>query len=373
MQSHVSPDGAVIGADPHYDARQTLSLIANMIDMDNTTRTLVHLKNNTEKLLVDIIKFDGIKVRALPDSNDPMILARVAYYTRDPHDRNPYAKRIAKSMLNTMPKSSIVHKIICASPEEMKILNQTFRANHAKLSTEFQKKLEATLPPKMLLIPESYTTFLAPLYIPKPQKTPKEPCVVCKAPGKYVCSKCKVMRYCSKSCQKKAWKSGHKLKCKSPEDQAAGAASCSDSDAQWIDIDPHKTPAEELLNDIFISIQRSSKKTVQQAFNSGSWPALDGIKKDKMMTLKVQIQLGSQVHHRTPILIYPEKRNFQATCVPENVNSPNGYDKLHSLITSQGTDSGLGRGPCKAFLDGYVTNDGLLRIMINGVKPLQCW
>ncbi|CCI43395.1 unnamed protein product [Albugo candida] len=39
-------------------------------------------------------------------------------------------------------------------------------------------------------------------------------CHVCKETSSFVCSRCKSARYCSEQCQKKDWKSNHKVSCK---------------------------------------------------------------------------------------------------------------------------------------------------------------
>lgn len=44
-------------------------------------------------------------------------------------------------------------------------------------------------------------------------------CPSCGKPGKFLCSRCKSVRYCSKECQKAHWKE-HKKVCKAPEEGA---------------------------------------------------------------------------------------------------------------------------------------------------------
>ncbi|XP_077238255.1 ubiquitin carboxyl-terminal hydrolase 19-like isoform X2 [Tasmannia lanceolata] len=55
-------------------------------------------------------------------------------------------------------------------------------------------------------------------------------CFVCGSPGSKKCSRCKVLRYCSKICQSKHWQADHKLKCKglkSPEKLGSTTSSSS--------------------------------------------------------------------------------------------------------------------------------------------------
>ena len=46
-------------------------------------------------------------------------------------------------------------------------------------------------------------------------------CAFCMAPAKNKCSRCQLVYYCDKECQKKHWKEGHKYSCYSPEERKA--------------------------------------------------------------------------------------------------------------------------------------------------------
>ena len=46
-------------------------------------------------------------------------------------------------------------------------------------------------------------------------------CAFCMAPAKNKCSRCQLVYYCDKECQKKHWKEGHKYSCFSPEERKA--------------------------------------------------------------------------------------------------------------------------------------------------------
>uniref|UniRef100_A0AAV1V2F2 MYND-type domain-containing protein n=1 Tax=Peronospora matthiolae TaxID=2874970 RepID=A0AAV1V2F2_9STRA len=41
-------------------------------------------------------------------------------------------------------------------------------------------------------------------------------CRVCKEPSTLMCSRCKAVRYCGIDCQKQAWKTSHKQRCRAP-------------------------------------------------------------------------------------------------------------------------------------------------------------
>ncbi len=378
MESHMSLDGAVMGKDPHFDARQTLMSLAKMVDDKNTTRALIQLEDMTEAMLVDVVPYDDVMVKVLPGSGDPMVLARVAYHTGNPNRRETRTKKIADAISSSMPLFG-AQCIKCCSIEEMKILKSFFDVNHNKLWPQFRKQVEADLPQELLQIPGSFTSYFCPLYIRPPEKTPKEKCLACGEPGKHVCAKCKVARYCSRKCQTEHWKAVHKKMCSTPEEKAVSAAaedetSAADGDAQWVDINPQDTPQEmRCVSTISLNQSRTSnnKKTPKI---SDHWLIFDDIRPDKMMVLKVQIQPGSSADDGVAIMIYPERKKFQLLCVPANtVNGHRAYSKLHNTVKIHGIDAGLGMGGCKAYINGYITKDGLLRIMINDLKPVQHW
>jgi hypothetical protein len=57
--------------------------------------------------------------------------------------------------------------------------------------------------------------------------------------------------------------------------------------------------------------------------------------------------------------IYPQGKRFEIVSFPENTGSGfEDYSMLHNLIKERGTDSGLGKGGCKAYLNAYVTSEG---------------
>ena len=139
-----------------------------------------------------------------------------------------------------------------------------------------------------------------------------------------------------------------------------------------MDIDPEKTsPQMKVMTSISMnqSVSRTKKSKITELHK-----ALDDAKPDKMIIVKVQIQPGSSNSAGTPIMIYPEKKKFQVMAEPCNVVSgERGYRLLHDTVKKRGFDAGLGCGGCKIYLDAYVSSSGLLRVMLNNVRPMQKW
>lgn len=369
LSSELSLSGASMGVDFHFDARQSLMSIAKMADT-NLTRAMIQLEDQTEAMVVDIIAHDDVLVRTLPISGhrfggEPMILVRVAYHTGNPSKPLKRTYKIVEAISKSMPEKGCL--TVKSGKEEMSILKSFFDKNNAKLSEKFCKDLDITLTQSLLQIPGSYMSYICPLYPPKPEKSSKGPCQDCGAPGKKFCSQCKVARYCSKECQTRHWNASHKNDCKTPEENASGGSPNGSTDGMdlWVDIDPKKQPEEGIfVSSIVLHQNQRSRPKVADFL----------ILAEKMVILKVQIQPGSSAKQGTPISIYPERKKFTLMCSPQTFETgQDGYTRLHQLVHQHGTDAGLGKGGCKAYLDGYVKSDGKLRIMTNKVKDLQSW
>ncbi|XP_064649538.1 uncharacterized protein LOC135501381 [Lineus longissimus] len=379
---------APMGQDPHSDARQTILCLAKMLDQDEsskTTRGIINADDQTEGIVVDVIAFKGKKVWTLgDDDNEPIVFVRYAYHTADfqddmnnPVDTFAVVQAIGKSM---PPRGATT--ITCASREEMRILKKFFEDNAGKISPSLRNEIEGGIDKMLMLIPLSYTSYLCPLPKPEANKEMKY-CKVCGSVAKKVCTKCKVARYCSKECQVQDWRSGHKCACKPPEEvalEAAAASATPDNDAKttenpWVDFDPKKTPSN--ANYFSTISHESSVSSIQKNMKSKlkcSQDMFEGIKTDKMLTVKVQIPTGSHADDFAPIVIYPQGKKFALYGVPQNiVKGRDDYRRIHNLVKSRGFDGGLGMGGGKIYLDAYVTTEGLLRVMLNDVKPMQKW
>merc|ERR1719244_1498726 len=111
-----------MGVDPHFDARQSLACIARIADSGLTSRALIQLEDQTESMLVDLVKYDGVLIRELPGKGEPMILARVAYHAMDPNKHTKRKMNIIQAIGNSMPPNGISQTIKCCSKEEMGII-----------------------------------------------------------------------------------------------------------------------------------------------------------------------------------------------------------------------------------------------------------
>ncbi|XP_064620987.1 uncharacterized protein LOC135483865 [Lineus longissimus] len=384
VESKANPGGGTMGMDPHYDARQSYYALARFVEK-NLSPVCILLKNGSATALInlDIITFEGNKVWCLKEyPKEPIIFVRCTFLPmRTPLEKDPYWEG--------NPNGVAIIK--CASKEEMDIHLRVFRENASNISLDLKAKVDACVEKKLLDIAMSFTSYFT-LLLPEEKSKLPTFCRVCGAEGRKTCSKCKVAKYCSKECQVKDWKASHKRECRPPEEVADVEAATSDADVKgngrnmWIDIDPRaevpvppemegsnvvKSPTQsftEPLHRFEARVTRAMSKIGHEG------EMLDRVKRDVIMMVKVQIILcstGNQ-HECRPILIYPQGKRFELDAVPENMGrGVEDYSRLQNLIKAQGTDSGLGMGGCKVFLDAYVTSEGKLRVMLNKVNPLQ--
>jgi len=210
---------------PHFFARQTLVALGSLVDVGKFTRAILQVEDGTEKMVVDIIKHNGVLIRSLPDSGDPMVVVRVAHHTTsDPNGQDPMTKEYEEAIRKSMPRSQAYY-ICCRNKEEMGILKNHFQSNHSKLRSQFWKQIKKSVAPGLFQIPGSYTSFLSPLYLADCLPgAPPDPCLNCGRPGTKRCSKCKVAKYCRAECQTEHWQE-HKGTCNKYKVSSNGASS----------------------------------------------------------------------------------------------------------------------------------------------------
>lgn len=244
---------------PHFFARQTMVALGSMLDTGKFTRAILQLEDGTEKMVVDIIKHNGVLIRSLPYSGDPMVVVRVAHHTTsDPIGQDALTKEYEEAIRKSMPRSQAYY-VCCRNKEEMVILKNHFQSNHSKLRSQFWKQIKKSVAPALFQIPGSYTSFLSPLYLADCLPgAPPDPCLNCGRPGTKRCSKCKVAKYCRAECQTEHWQQ-HKGTCNkyklsnngasSGETEAVGASSRTGRSTEDID---SCVEATESMTELFI-------------------------------------------------------------------------------------------------------------------------
>lgn len=244
---------------PHFFARQTMVALGSMLDTGKFTRAILQLEDGTEKMVVDIIKHNGVLIRSLPYSGDPMVVVRVAHHTTsDPTGQDALTKEYEEAIRKSMPRSQAYY-VCCRNKEEMVILKNHFQTNHSKLRSQFWKQIKKSVAPALFQIPGSYTSFLSPLYLADCLPgAPPDPCLNCGRPGTKRCSKCKVAKYCRAECQTEHWQE-HKGTCNkyklsnngasNGETEAVGASSRADRSKEDID---SCIEATESMTELFI-------------------------------------------------------------------------------------------------------------------------
>ena len=133
-----------------------------------------------------------------------------------------------------------------------------------------------------------------------------------------------------------------------------------------MDIDPKKTPAMYGAMTNFSYTKSLGSGCVGKTHKVQD--ALDDAKKDKMVIGKVQNALGSTITDRSEIKIKPQKDKFVVMAVPVNMEGgEDAYARLFRLVQEKGHQG------VKIYLDAYVKEDGILRVMLNDVKRVQDW
>jgi len=358
--------GLPMGVDPEREARETLLSLANMVDR-NVQRAFIQPKDQSEGICVDIVTYKGKKVWSEKEEKEsekkkPLIFLHYFY-----NSSANQSKQEMEFIFRTMPQEG-VQQVWCGTKEELYILRKLLDENASRIAPPLRAEIKKELPSSWQSLSCGHISFITPSMSSK-----KKPvCELCGTETKLSCSRCKVVYYCSRQCQTKHWRGGHKLDCKSPEDVAKEMSKCSIDDGSqnlWVDIDPKKTVTED--GDINFLMPRTQPtgefldKPSKLFFNVKT--SLENRPGPSMMKIKVQF-LGQPEAANYPLLIYNEGRDFVVSATCENIhNGGIGYGQLRRLILSEGYQS------YKVYLDAYVKEDGSLRVLLNNVIPLLPW
>lgn len=350
--------GPIMGRSAHYGARQTLACLARMVEGNTTRRALVQIEDHSQGMVVDVLSCDGALVRKRDDKKDsPLIMARVSFQKKcaDIED----TKKIVDMIAKTMPKSGGVHSIKAGTAEEMGLLQDYFKKNRNLLSNDFLHDFEKKLAKKFFLIPGSFTTFISPLLTGEMDGV----CNVCGKRSTSVCSRCKLVHYCSRQCQSKDWKKDHKNNCVSILEARESKS--------YVEIDPAKLPKDWNYG-CSISNHQSVAFQLQKTTEDCNLKTM--INKQlvgKLEVLKVQVQLDpfvDIVSDSGSIYVYSKGKKFEMHVDTDMfTNGFEGYKSLSEVVREKG-DGGM-----KLYVLGFVTETRKLRILTDKVLPLQPW
>lgn len=152
-----------------------------------------------------------------------------------------------------------------------------------------------------------------------------------------------------------------------------------DSFVPWVDIDPRKLPKKYLKKEpvvakpMYVSAAFSHTNVTAAPPTKDSDVLFANIKRDKMMIVKVAIQ--PPLFFYQPMIIYVDDLKFEIIGAPEVfIGKNDSFERLYRLVEKEGLSSQHQTSQkYKAYLDGYVTKDGILRLFLNKLHPLPTW
>ena len=368
MQSFLSHNGAPMGVNAHFDARQSLAGVAQMIDWD-TKRALVQTNDDQQAIIIDVFPHNNTMIFKREDCPElPLVMARVAYHNLNVEDKleaEVMRMMCVQSHVETMPENGNIQSIKAGCPEEMTVLYKFFRKNSKLLSKDFVKKFEKNIPDKYLQIPSSFTTFVSPLYT----GTHDRMCSKCGLFGKQnYCARCKLVFYCSRECQSKDWKR-HKPEC-------IDISKLQLSTSSYVEIDPAKTPEEREYASAISNIDSWGHHKFEDDLESlkHQKTVIDNLSPGEFRVLKVQVEMQASITDNSAICIYTKGKDF-LLYADESMFSDGvvGFRKLFQLVKDRGDHAGYQYGGVRLFLCGAATEDKKLQLRLDSVVPVQSW
>ena len=363
-----SSNGAPMGINAHFDARQSLSCVAQMID-SGFSRALVQTSDNQQAIVIDTFSYQGSLIFERDDCPEfPLVLVRVAYHNmnlEDEFEGELLRMMCVQATANTMPSNGHVQSIKAGCPEEMRVLYKFFRKNSKLLSKEFVKKFEKGIPDKYLAIPSSFTTFISPLYTGSHDRI----CSVCGLLGKQnLCARCKLVFYCSRDCQSRDWKR-HKVECLDISKLRLNTGS------SYVEIDPAKSP-EERSYACSISNKESwgMMKTDAKECAKHQRTVIQNLTVGEFHVMKVQVEMTAKVTDQSIICLYTKGKEFLLYADEKMfTDGVAGFRKLFQLVKDRGDHAGYQYGGVRLFVCGAATEDGKLQVMLDSVVAVQSW
>merc|ERR1712126_21231 len=250
------------------------------------------------------------------------------------------------------------------NPETMTILLSYFQKNSRLLSKEFLQKFEKDLPRRYHKMPGVFTTFISPLYTGKLDRE----CTLCGIFGKLkLCSRCKLVRYCSTKCQREDWKR-HKSEC-----AMADMAKLQLNEGEYLEIDPKKNPTKLEGDLVWTSWSCKDSTGKQKLTQQKSLAELDGVGVGEFQLWKVQVPMCPGMDLGGIMMYTKGKKNLMHVVPQMLADGADGYKKLYQLVKEKGDDGGYGMGGLKLFLYGVRTAEEKLQLNVAKVVPLQPW
>jgi len=269
---------------------------------------------------------------------------------------------------NSLPAEEAA-TVCLSSRKGMEALINAFTANRARLSDRWLQSFNACRP-GCKLMPRGKVSCFMPMSLESPWYDDEKLCNRCKksvGSKAKTCSRCQVVHYCSQDCQKADWPL-HKQDCTSPwETSGAG-------EQPWVDLDPSidglaamgAPMGEDVVTSTFSYKAGGKASGVQMDVKLGAKKKKMG----RMFMVKVQVPPGSDPERTAaPFRVYDRERKFDA--IPGPASFPGGrgaYKRLFDHVTAVGCAGGL-----KAYLNASLTEEGMLRIMLDKVFPEQLW
>ena len=263
-------------------------------------------------------------------------------------------------------------KILQYPTAEVKRLVRVLDANAAKFESNMQsspvwrewfkqwaKKIaaDAQLPDTSYGFVQSYVTTSDFAQIAAASRS-QGACGHCgKAKARNRCERCGLVFYCSRECQKSAWKE-HKLVCKSAKDKLEGG------DIVTADV----TIAPPGVEGMFFTTMNLNAPMSRSDSRADS-PMIAGqtttSRADGEVSI-VKVQVAMDPH--TPMLVYDRKKNINFQLHPGNA-SADGCERIFNLIRRKGEAGGR-----KGYLNCEVQAEGTKVLLhVDQLLPLQNW
>ncbi|KAJ7641530.1 hypothetical protein FB45DRAFT_825812 [Roridomyces roridus] len=252
---------------------------------------------------------------------------------------------------------------ITATKQEQDLLQRILYANSERLAPSYKPNRAPAEDSFML----SFLIPVGPLEANDAAKyNANDGCSVCGAPASQQCSRCRAVKYCdagelsftSKFCQQEDWKSTHRPICNSVQN------------AKWTSItflradQPRPGMYGVRMNRLDIVQHDDDICQRPETFDSSKLlPPLVNTHGTAPFTVKVQVSLDGTEE----ILVYDEKRTFEALLLRSESPDPTKFDELARVVRSKSSSG------AKMFLYAIRTGDWKMDVCLDSFPLHQEW